>query len=156
MAEFKLKLERAYKKSGYTIGNLYVNGGFFCNTLEDTDRGLNSKMSALEIAGRKIPGQTAIPTGKYDITLNVVSPKFSKRPAYNFCNGKVPRLLNVPGFDGICAHAGSYPKDTEGCLLVGKNTIKGMLTDSMATFKALYAELDKANKRGDKITIEIS
>ena len=104
MSEFKLKLERAYKKEGYTIGNLYVNGGFFCNTLEDTDRGLTSKMSPLEIAGRKIPGQTAIPTGKYDITLNVVSPKFGKRPAYAFCGGKLPRLLNVPGFEGVLIH----------------------------------------------------
>lgn len=156
MAEFKLKLERAYKKSGYTIGNLYVNGGFFCNTLEDTDRGLTSKMSPLEIAGRKIPGQTAIPTGKYDITLNVVSPKFGKRPAYAFCGGKLPRLLNVPGFDGVLVHGGNYPYQTEGCLLVGKNSVKGAVMNSMATLKALYAELDKANKRGDKITIEIS
>ena len=156
MAEFKLKLERAYKKEGYTIGNLYVNGGFFCNTLEDTDRGLNSKMSALEIAGRKIPGETAIPTGTYTIDMNTVSPKFSKRPAYNFCNGKLPRLLNVPGFDGILCHAGNYSKDSFGCILVGKNTVKGAVMDSMATFKALYAILDKANKRGDKITIEIS
>ena len=36
----KLLVDRKYKKSTYTIGNLYVDGKYFSNTLEDRDRGL--------------------------------------------------------------------------------------------------------------------
>ena len=137
----KLTLKRIAKKANYTIGKLYIDGTYFCDTLEDTDRGLDQSMDLETIHEKKIKGSTAIPTGTYRVTLNVVSPKYSKRSQYNFCKGKVPRLLDVPGYEGILIHIGNYPKDTEGCILVGKNTKVGAVLDSTNTFRELYSRL---------------
>lgn len=136
-----LLLKRIARKESYTIGKLYINGVYFCDTLEDTDRGLDESMDLKTIKGKKIKGSTAIPTGVYKITLNVVSPKYSKRSQYDFCKGRVPRLLNVPGYEGILIHIGNYPKDTEGCILVGENKQVGAVLNSTNTFKRLYSKL---------------
>ena len=104
---------------------------------------------------KKVYGQTAIPYGTYEITMKVKSPKFSQKAAYAFCGGYLPRLLNVPEFEGILIHIGNYPKDTEGCILVGKNTVVGAVMDSTATFRSLYPILKSASDRGEKIIIEI-
>lgn len=149
----KLLLKRIARTDGYTIGKLYVDGVYFCDTLEDKDRGLTQTMSLSEIAQKKIKRETAIPTGTYKITMEVVSPKYSTRDAYKFCGGKLPRLLNVPGYDGILIHIGNYPKDTEGCLLVGNNSVKGAVMNSTATFKKLYETLLK-DRYNLTITIE--
>ena len=83
----ELVLERKWKKDNYTIGRLSIDGGFFCNTLEDTDRGLTSEMTAEQIRKIKIQSKTAIPTGRYRITLSIQSPRFKDKKAYAFCNG---------------------------------------------------------------------
>jgi hypothetical protein len=147
----KLLLKRRFKGESYTIGSLYVDGKQFCDTLEDTDRGLTQSMQLSEIRKLKIAGQTAIPTGTYKVVTNVVSPKYSTREAYRFCGAKVPRLLDVPGYEGVLIHIGNYAKDTEGCILVGENKVKGQVINSTATFKRLY-ELLKEEK---EITITI-
>lgn len=144
------------KRDTYRISKLYVNGEYFCDVLEDTDRGLKQSMPLSEIQKLKVPGKTAIPTGKYSITIDVVSPKFSKYKQYEFCKGKLPRLINVPGYEGVLIHIGNTPADTDGCLLVGTNKIKGQVTNSTETFKRLYIEMIKANQNGEDITIEIS
>lgn len=151
----KLYLKR-YKTPTYCIGKLLIDGVKFCDVLEDTDRGLTQSMSLSEIKKKKVSGKTAIPTGTYEITLNIISPRFSKRRFYqNVCKGRVPRLLNVPGFDGILIHVGNTPAHTQGCLLVGNNIKKGMVLNSMATFKSLYKKLKSAADKGEKITITI-
>lgn len=147
----KLKLIRKYKKSNYTIGKLYIDGVYFCDTLEDKDRGIRSEMSLEEIKKLKIKGQTAIPSGKYRITLNVLSPKYSKVQKYKaFNKGYMPRLIDVKGYDGILIHAGNTIEDTEGCILVGKNKQVGKVLDSMVTFQSLYNKL-----KTDKNNLEI-
>ena len=147
---------RKWKKPTYTIGQLFIDGVLFCNTLEDTDRELKQTDSITTINSKKVPGETAIPTGKYEVTLDVVSPKYSASNFYKqVCDGKVPRLLNVPGFEGILIHTGNTALDSYGCILVGKNTIKGQVTDSRNTFKALYKQLSLAKEKGEKIYIEI-
>lgn len=151
----ELTLVRRYCKENYTIGCLYINGRLFCNTLEDTDRGLFQGMGDEEIRKIKVYGQTAIPFGRYQVTLNVKSPKFSTYKKYQFCDGYVPRLLDVPGFDNILIHIGNVPEDTEGCLLVGMNTEVGKVTQSTTTFKKLYAILKEADERDEKIYITI-
>ena len=152
----EILVERKWKKDNYTIGNLYINGKWFSNTLEDKDRGLKDSMSLTEIKTLKKPRITAIPTGTYEITLNVVSPKFSKYPFYNSINGgRVPRLLNVKGFEGILIHVMDGPKGaelSEGCIGVGRNLIKGGLLQGKEYYKKLY-DILKNNK--DKITIKI-
>ncbi len=134
----KLFLNRFHKGSEYTIGRLYINDEYFCDTLEDVDRNLNQNMLLDEIKKIKINGETAIPTGTYKITLNVQSPKYKTYKQYSFCNGYLPRLLDVPGYDGVLIHIGNYPKDSLGCILVGHNDNKGMVCNSTATFKKLY------------------
>lgn len=147
-----ITVKRIAKKSTYTIGKLYIDGEYFCDTLEDTDRGLDQSQSLSVIQSHKVKSSTAIPTGKYQVTLNVVSPKYSKRSQYNFCGGKLPRLIDVPAFSGILIHAGNTPKDTDGCILVGENKVVGQVINSMNTFKKLYTKLKEAT---DKIYITI-
>lgn len=137
----ELKLKRIARKSTYTIGKLYVDGEYFCDTLEDTDRGLRQDMPLAVIRATKRKGITAIPTGRYRVTLGVQSPKFSKKAIYQFCNGYLPRLINVPGYEGVLIHVGNIDKDTEGCLLVGRNTQVGKVLESRKTFIALYDRL---------------
>lgn len=149
----ELRVKRIAKKEGYTIGRLYIDGAYFCDTLEDTDRGLTQSMSPAVIKARKRKGITAIPTGRYMVTLNVQSPRFAKKSMYRFCNGYLPRLLNVVGYEGVLIHVGNTPQDTEGCILVGRNTEVGKVLESRKTFEALYKELAK-EKRSIYITIE--
>ena len=140
----KLELKRIFRGPKYTIGKLYVDNQYVCDTLEDTDRGLKQTDSLSSIQKKKVYGQTAIPTGTYGITLNVISPKFKDRSWAKFCNGKLPRLLNVPGYDGVLIHVGNKPEDTLGCILVGYNKIKGQLINSTEAFKKLYSVLGKS------------
>lgn len=128
----KLKLERIYKAPTYTIGKLYIDGKIFCDTLEDVVRP----------QGEKVYGETAIPAGTYKVILNV-SNRFKVL---------MPLLLNVPNFEGIRIHAGNTDKDTHGCLLVGKNTVKGKVTDSKKTFAELMSVLKLAK---EEIIIEL-
>lgn len=149
-------IDRKWKKKNYTIGRLFINGELFCNTLEDVDRGLDQEQSLTIIKNKKIPNQTAIPTGTYEITLNVLSPKFSKYEYYmDICDGKLPRLLNVPGFDGILMHVGSNANNTSGCILVGYNKNQGKLVEGEMVFAKLYDLMKAAKNRGEKITVSI-
>ena len=152
----KLRLERRWPKATYTIGVLFIDGIRYCETLEDHDRGLKQSDPLLYIQKRKIAGETAIPKGTYEVSMNVTSPKYAGVAwYYNFCRGKMPRLKDVPGFDGILIHPGTTALDTKGCILVGKNTKKGKLTDSRACFMEIYKLMKEAADNGEKITIEI-
>ena len=151
-----LELERRWPKATYTIGRLYVDGVYFCNTLEDRDRGLKQTDHPDYIKTRKVYGETAIPKGTYAVSMNTTSPKYAAVSwYYQLCKGKMPRLQSVPGFEGILIHPGNTALDTLGCILVGKNTKVGQLTESKAVFKALYKEMKKASDRGEEIKITI-
>lgn len=139
----RLTLKRIANKDNYCIGKLYINGKYFCDTLEDVDRGLDDSMTEVDILKQKKYGQTAIPTGIYTVLLTY-SPKYKK---------VMPLINNVKGYSGIRIHSGNTSKDTLGCLLVGKNTVVGRLTDSRNTYNALYKRLQQ--KGSNKITIEI-
>lgn len=149
----KLVLERKWKKSDYTIGILLIDNKKFCEVIEDKDRGLKDSMTTEQIKLIKKPNMTAIPTGTYDVTLDVFSSKFGNIPFYKkVCNGKLPRLLNVKGFEGILIHCGNTQLDTSGCLIVGENKVKGKVINSKITFEKLYNILKNSK---DKITIKI-
>ena len=151
-----LELKRIARRETYTIGRLYIDGLLFCDTLEDTDRGLSQTLPVSVNMAKKKKGATAIPTGSYRVTLAVKSPRFSQIAKYKFCNGYLPRLINVPAFDGVLIHIGNTAKDTEGCILVGKNTKVGKVLDSTNTFQKLYKEMNKAYKNNEDIYITIS
>lgn len=150
----KLLLKRIAKRDTYTIGKLYIDGQYFCDTIEDKDRGLKQSMSLSEILRIKIQNKTAIPTGTYKVTLNVVSPRFSKKDFYmqNANKGRVPRLLNIPGFDGVLMHVGTDENSSSGCIIVGKNKIVGKVLESKDTFIKLYKKLQTS---ANNITITI-
>lgn len=133
----KLRVERLWKKPAYTVGRLFVDGKFFCNTLEDTVRDLSNE--------KKVYGKTAIPYGEYKVVYNW-SPKFGRN---------LPRLLNVPAFEGILIHPGNTADDSAGCILVGKNTEVGRLTESRYTSDKLNVLIEDAQRRGESITIGI-
>lgn len=141
----EIRVKRIARKDGYTIGRMSLNNEYFCDTLEDTDRGLKSTMSEEEILSKKRKGITAIPTGEYDVILTF-SPKFKR---------VLPLFLNVPGYQYIRVHHGNLPSSTDGCLLVGENKIKGQIVNSRATLEKLMSVLLECEKRKEKVTILI-
>lgn len=150
----KVNVVRRYNNSKYCIGDLYVDGVWISNTIEDTDRGLDNSMSVSDIKKKKVYAQTAIPTGTYDLTIDIISPKFYQKPYYkSFCNGYVPRVLNVKGFDGILIHKGVNQNSSAGCLIVGYNTIKGQVTNTQQAFEKLYKLFKQAKNKKEKMTI---
>lgn len=138
----ELLVKRVALKEDYTIGRLYINGEYFCDTLEDTVR------------EEKIYGKTAIPCGTYKITMDVVSPKFKDRSWAKPYDSKLPRLIDVPNCEGVLIHVGNSAADTSGCLLVGQNKVKGQVINSTQTFMSLMEKhLIPAKQRGEEITI---
>jgi len=119
-----LHLKRIFYGFNYTIGKLSIDGVYFCDTLEDLPRDV------------KIMNETCIPQGKYKVILNE-SNRFKRI---------MPLLLSVPNFEGIRIHSGNTAANTSGCILVGKNTIKGQLTDSRETFNKLFSLMTGADK----------
>ncbi|WP_073346073.1 DUF5675 family protein [Bacteroides congonensis] len=138
-----LKLKRIFRGDKYTIGHLYIDGNYYCDVLEDTDRGLTDDMSEEEIKRIKIYGKTAVPKGRYKIEVTY-SPKFKRY---------LPILLNVKGFTGIRIHSGNSAEDTLGCLLVGFNKEKGKVLNSRVTSDKLTALLRNCEEE-IHITIE--
>lgn len=134
-----LYLKRRYRGTAYTIGSLYVDNDYFCDTLEDTVRRLPAECTDTA-NGRdcrcreKVYARTAIPAGNYQITMEY-SPRFKR---------VLPLLHDVPHFRGILIHSGNDEEDTAGCILVGKNDIQGKLVESRTTSDALNKLLAKA------------
>lgn len=138
-------VNRIAKRDTYTIGKVYINDQYFCDSIEDKDRGLTDSMSETEITSKKVYGETAIPTGTYTVTLTY-SNKFKK---------VLPSINNVKGFSGIRIHSGNTAKDSLGCILVGQNKEVGKVLNSRVTFDKLFAKLQEASSKGEKITITI-
>jgi hypothetical protein len=127
-----ITLIRRWFKQDYTIGDLYIDGNWFSNTVEDKDRGLDDSMMVDEIKKKKVYGETAIPYGTYKVSITY-SPKFKKN---------LPLVEGVKGFEGIRIHSGNTAKDSLGCIIVGKNKKVGMVLDSRATMEKLMKVLN--------------
>ena len=139
----ELKLKRIARRPTYTIGRLSIDNVPYSDTLEDTDRDYNLDGDITEPGEEKVYAQTAIPSGTYSVILNW-SNRFQRI---------MPLLLNVPGFEGIRIHNGVTAANTAGCILVGKNSIVGQLTNSHDIFFQLFDILQNAT---DPIKITIS
>ena len=109
-----LTLIRDIRTENSTTGKLFVDGSFYCFTLEDTDRGLKSDMQLAELQQRKLYGKTCIPEGTYEVTHSF-SGIFQK---------EMPLLVGVPDYDQVRIHPGNTEKDTLGCILVGQSRSK--------------------------------
>lgn len=141
----KLTLKRRFRGDSYTIGTLSIDGQHFCDTLEDTDRDIN-RNGVFDGQERKQPGITAIPNGTYRVIV-AISPRFGR---------ELPRLLDVPSFEGVLIHRGNTPQDTAGCILVGENKIKEQVINSTPYEKELTRRIKAAIDAGESCTIEIS
>lgn len=130
----KLRLTRDICGATCTHGKLYVDGEFACFTLEDTVRAV------------KIPGETAIPAGVYDVEITM-SNRFKRL---------LPILLDVPNFSGVRIHPGNTAEDTEGCILVGNNRTTDSVLNSRAAFNALFLRMQAAIEDGQAIKLEIT
>lgn len=139
----KLTLKRIALRPTYTIGKLYIDDLYFCDTIEDTVRDLN-KNGKFDNGEKKVHSKTAIPYGIYEIKWTY-SPRFKKY---------TPQLMNVPSFEGIRIHAGNTSADTEGCLILGKNKQVGKVLNSRDTINKFYPIIKEACSNG-KVTIEI-
>ena len=150
----KLTVKRTALRSSYTLGELYIDGQFFCSTLEDLDRGLTQDMPLNLIKSLKIPGETAIPKGTYKVTLDVVSPKFSKYPFYmKVCEGKLPRLIDVKGYEGVLIHvADGIKRDVllQGCIGIGNLSSEEYLINGKQVFTEFYNRI-----KGNDVELEI-
>lgn len=157
----KIYVDRKWKKTGYTIGRLYVNGVMLCNTLEPQDFGLRNdakagavgseeyvraQREALMMKAQKGKGKVAIPAGHYEVVM-VMSQKFGAR---RLC------LKDVPGFSGILIHEGNTKKDTQGCILVGTNSQRGMVTESRKALGNLNSMVLKAMEQGEKVVVQVA
>lgn len=141
----KLELKRIALKSNYTIGKLFINGTYYCDTIEDKVIDLN-KNGKFDDGLTKVMHQTAIPYGTFKVVVNH-SPKF---------NRELPRLLDVPYFEGILIHNGSDQNSSSGCIIVGENKTVGKVTNSTFYMNNLTARIKDAQNKGETITITIS
>ncbi len=146
----ELILKRIAKRKTYTIGRLYIReqvmdeylpgyeDHYFCDTLEPTWRDYAN-------GAYKVKGRSAIPEGRYAVVISY-SPKFE---------AWLPILLGVPKFEGIRIHAGNTAKDTEGCILVGKNKLVGQVVDSRIWLHRLKQKIVEAKDRDEAVWITV-
>lgn len=133
----KITLRRETFTENSTIGSLLIDGVFFCYTLEDKDR-------KLESGGKKIQNKTAIPRGTYEVIVN-----FSNR-----FKTQMPLLLNVPNYAGVRIHTGNTADHTEGCILLGETKAKDFIGMSRSAYSKFMARL-RAVVKNQKVFIEI-
>lgn len=153
------------KARKYCIGHLYLvkdgKSTYLCDTIEDVSRGLSQLLSEEENRAKKVPKQTAIPVGRYRVALGVQSPKFSQASYaggfyHDYNGGYVPRLLNVPAFEGILIHAGTNENSSAGCIIVGENKVVGAVVNSRKTWLRLMEKhFTPCRKRGEACYITI-
>lgn len=129
----ELKLVRKIFTNNSTIGELFVDGAFECYTLEDKVRDV------------KIMHETAIPYGRYEVIL-AFSPRFGRI---------LPRLRNVPNYEGVLVHSGNSKDDSSGCILVGQTKAIDWIGKSRDALKALQPKIEAALKT-EKVFIEIT
>jgi hypothetical protein len=141
----ELKLNRIYFSPTYTIGKLFVDGKLFCDTIEDKNRDLNKDGDITDIGEGKVQDQTCIPFGTYEVIVNM-SGRFKRL---------LPRLLNVPSFDGILIHNGKDENSSSGCLILGENKVKGQVINGTYYMNKLTDMLLSEQKKGIKSYIQI-
>lgn len=134
----KLLLQRTERTATCTMGKLFIDSTLFCDTLEPTERRLHN-------ISDKVKGRTAIPTGVYRVEI-AYSNRFGCR---------MPRLMDVPMFDGILIHPGNTAADTAGCILVGITDKVGHLHSSRMMYNLLRGRIDRALMCGEQVTINV-
>ena len=138
----ELTLQREPSTEESTPGKLFINGEFECFTLEDMVR----ELPGVRVAAWKVVSQTAIPTGTYNVTINM-SQRFGR---------EMPHILDVEDFDGVRIHSGNTSADTEGCILIGQaRNGPDEVINSRPAFNAFFPKLQAAISNGERVTITI-
>lgn len=122
-------VQRRWSDAKSVTGELFHNGSHRCWTLEPPYRRREWDVKVKPYA---------IPAGTYDLTI-----RFSQR-----FQRLMPHVENVPGFSGILIHWGNFPKDTEGCTLVGSMRNTDFVGHSVDEFNDLFAELTEVLAQG--------
>lgn len=135
----EITLKRIARRPGYTIGRMSIDGRYFCDTLEPQWRNY-------ELGAKKVPGKSAVPEGRYRV-LVTWSPRFSRW---------LPLLVGVPRFEGVRIHSGNTQADTQGCILVGRNTEVGRVCQSRMWMNTLMAWIRHAERQDEQLWITIS
>ena len=132
MSEFKLRLLRYYDSGRSTAGLLFINGEFACHTLENPWKGNQRRVSC-------------VPEGKYRLALRTEGGwgDRAKEKFPDMHKGMI-ELQDVPDRTFILMHWGNYPKDTEGCVLLGKTAGVDMVGSSVETYEKVYPKIADA------------
>lgn len=134
----EITINRIARRPGYTIGRMTIDGRYFCDTLEPQWRNY-------QLGAKKVPGKSAIPEGRYRV-LVTWSPRFGRW---------LPLLVGVPRFEGVRIHSGNTQADTQGCILVGRNTQVGRVCDSRMWMNTLMAWIRHAERSEEQIWITV-
>ena len=138
-----LLVNRTTRTANSTIGDFSVNGNYFSHCLEPTDRGLTGDMTLEQVQAIKIQNQTCIPTGVYNVTSY-----------YSNKNGRnVPLINGVTDYQYVEIHQGNFPKDTDGCLLLGVGQDVDYVGPSDAIVDKFYTLFFAALNNGETVTI---
>ena len=121
-----------------TFGRMFVDGRYLGETLEDADR-------RLEDGGVKVPKETAIPRGKYKLTITF-SNRFQK---------PMPYVHDVPQFEGVRIHAGNEPVNTEGCPLLGNIRTTTGIANCRGANERLMNLLESCEAAGETVWLEV-
>lgn len=143
LAVLRLKQGPNYTRGMLVQGLDYDAFNFLCDTLEDVHRDV------------KVPGETRIPAGVYELRLRAEGGKY-KKYLDRFGEWQRPGMLhvtNVPGFEWILIHPGNTPKDTEGCLLVGDGYDAGAVMQSVAAYERIYKHIVEYMNNGERVWI---
>jgi hypothetical protein len=142
-------IKRTILSDKTSIGQFYIDGAYFCFTLEDKTRAPNEP---------KVYGETAIPYGRYEIIFRKegkMYPDYAKRFA-DIDNARgMLWIRNIPGFEFVYLHVGNYGADTLGCPLVGMQYGVNEVTESTKAYKKIYPIIADALSRGEKVFITV-
>lgn len=155
MRPLELTDERWDFGSGYTGGRFLVDGMVFADTMEPEDRALCATDPLDHIKASKVPGKTAIPYGRYRVTL-AWSPRLHGRAYAQKYGGKFPLLNDVPGWSGVLIHPFNYGHESQGCVAVGERCQPGKIIRATRAYKDLMDYyLMPAFERGQEVYLTV-
>ena len=141
-----IRVKRFIHDETATISRVYIDDAFECFGLEDEPREI------------KVPGETRIPAGLYQVGVKDFGPHHEAYAArFPDIHVGMLHILDVPGFADVLIHCGNTDEDTGGCLLVGTtaNLQPGQMSvqNSARAYIHFYSTVALRAKRGD-LTIE--
>lgn len=138
----EITVKRIWPSADCVTGVMEIDGQQVCYTLEDAVR----EIPGVEVAEWKIDGKTAIPRGRYQVKMEM-SPRLGHT---------TPRLVDVPGFDGVLIHGGNTDEDTLGCILVGDKRLSDTeIANCDPAKKIVYDAVTRAEAAGEEVWITV-